>query len=268
MRAITCSTEETTDRPKPAFAVGFFSFKHVVLTSPPKPAQDHAARAMEPWALPEFAPAAACTVNGVKSAAKGSALKNRHMLWFLALVVLMQLSQLMAKNDDHHLNWTPPIEPPGSIIVTSLTESSQRPESKRTAYMARMESAAEASATPGQVPGMHPTSEAALRQALEQWSQAWSAQAVSQYLGMYAQDFTPAKGLTRTVWAQQRTQRIQSKQNIRHEVHDLTVQIQANLATVRFTQIYQDERLRKTDPKIMQWALRDGQWRITLETTG
>jgi hypothetical protein len=85
---------------------------------------------------------------------------------------------------------------------------------------------------------------------------------------MYAQDFTPSKGLPSTVWAQQRTQRIQSKQNIRHEVHDLTVQIQADLATVRFTQIYQDERLRETDTKTMQWALRDGQWRITREITG
>jgi uncharacterized protein YchJ len=87
------------------------------------------------------------------------------------------------------------------------------------------------------------------------------------YLGMYASDFEPAKGLSRVAWVQQRTQRITSKKSIRLEIQNLTVQINANLATVRFTQIYQDERLRASDRKTMHWVWRNGQWRITREAT-
>ena len=90
---------------------------------------------------------------------------------------------------------------------------------------------------------------------------------MASYLGMYANDFVPPKGLSRPAWVQQRTQRITSKKSIRHEIQNLTLQIQGRQATVRFTQIYQDERLRASDRKTMDWVWRNGQWRITRETT-
>lgn len=71
--------------------------------------------------------------------------------------------------------------------------------------------------------------------------------------------------MSRTKWVKQRTQRITSKKSIRHEIQNLTVQINANLATVRFTQIYQDERLRASDRKTMHWVWRQGQWQITVK---
>ena len=38
-------------------------------------------------------------------------------------------------------------------------------------------------------------------------------------------------------------------------------------ATVKFTQVYQDERLRRLDQKTMVWQKREGQWLIQSETT-
>jgi hypothetical protein len=110
--------------------------------------------------------------------------------------------------------------------------------------------------------------EASLRQALQQWSQAWSGRTMPQYLAMYASDFQPPKGMSPSAWAQQRTQRITSKQSIRHEMRHVNIHINANQATVRFTQIYQDERLRATDAKTMHWVFRNGLWQITRETSG
>ena len=87
------------------------------------------------------------------------------------------------------------------------------------------------------------------------------------YLGMYASDFEPPKGLSRSSWEQQRTQRITSKKSIRHDMQNMTLRIDANQATVHFTQIYQDERLQSSDQKTMVWVWRNGQWQITREFT-
>jgi hypothetical protein len=197
--------------------------------------------------------------------------KVRHLLWSVLVLVLLHLSQLMAKNDEHRGNWTPPIEPPGSVIVTSLSEGSpsQRFANRASDTPQRQATTAQAAAAAQQPSPSTQTSgsEAALRQALAQWSKAWGGQAVPQYLGMYASDFVPPKGLSRPAWVQQRTQRIASKKSIRHEIQNLTLQIQGSQATVRFTQIYQDERLRASDRKTMHWMWRQGQWQITRETT-
>jgi hypothetical protein len=196
-------------------------------------------------------------------------LKKRHLLWFLLVLALMQLSQLMAKNDDQRGSWTPPIEPPGSVIVTSLSESAPNQQTANRAAVAPQRQpppVPDITAT-RQQPPQASGGEAALRQAIQHWSQAWSGQNMPHYLGMYANDFEPAKGLSRVAWVQQRTQRITSKKSIRHEIQNLTVQINANLATVRFTQIYQDERLRASDRKTLHWVWRNGQWRITREAT-
>jgi hypothetical protein len=197
-------------------------------------------------------------------------MKKRHLLWFLFVLVFIHLSQLMAKNDEYRGNWAPPIEPPGSVIVTSLSEGSPSQRSaNRTSDSPQHQATTAQAATPAQQPSPPQThgSEAALRQAIEQWSKAWGEQALPQYLGMYASDFVPPKGLSRTAWVQQRTQRINSKKSIRHEIQNLTLQIQDNQATVRFTQLYQDERLRASDRKTMHWVWRNGQWRITREST-
>lgn len=85
------------------------------------------------------------------------------------------------------------------------------------------------------------------------------------YLGAYAPSFVPAQGTSREAWAKQRTARITAKQNIRHEVRDVDIQLVQNKAIVKFTQIYADERLNQTDQKTMHWVLSDGRWLIAHE---
>ena len=87
------------------------------------------------------------------------------------------------------------------------------------------------------------------------------------YLGAYAPSFVPAQGTSREAWAKQRTARITAKQNIRHEVRDVDVQLDQNKAIVKFTQVYADERLNQTDQKTMHWVQRDGRWWIVSERT-
>ena len=187
------------------------------------------------------------------------------------VLVLMHLSHLMAKNDENRHNWLPPIEPPGTVIVTSLSEGSQsqRPANKAPEALTRQTPVAAAGTAPrqSQSPIQVSDNEAVLLQAIQQWSQAWSGRAIPQYLDMYASDFIPPSGLSRPAWVQQRTQRITRNQNIRHDVQDLNIQINAGQATVRFTQIYQDERIKASDRKTMLWVWRNGQWQITREST-
>jgi hypothetical protein len=263
------SSDESATKPAAGGRAVFFNFKNVVLASPPHVAQDHAARAMEPWAWRDTQGGPCPQGHAASLSTQPGWLKKRHMLWFLLVLVLMHLSQLMAKNDDQRGSWTPPIEPPGSVIVTSLSESAPNQQTANRAAVAPQRQpppVPEITAT-RQQPPQASGGEAALRQAIQQWSQAWSGQNMAPYLGMYASDFEPAKGLSRVAWVQQRTQRITSKKSIRLEIQNLTVQINANLATVRFTQIYQDERLRASDRKTMHWVWRNGQWRITREAT-
>ncbi|WP_291942409.1 nuclear transport factor 2 family protein [Limnohabitans sp.] len=276
MNSRSFSSEESATTPAAGGRAGFFNFRDVVLVAPPRAAQDHAARAMEPWAWRDIGGAGSPQGQATALSMQPGWLKKRHLLWFLLVLVLMHLSQLMAKNDDQRGSWTPPIEPPGSVIVTSLSEGSPSQRSASRASDTPQRQATPVSAPPApaaaitatrQQPPQASGSEAALRQAIQQWSQAWSGQNMAPYLGMYASDFEPPKGLSRTNWVKQRTQRITSKKSIRHEIQNLTVQINANLATVRFTQIYQDERLRASDRKTMHWVWRQGQWQITRETT-
>ena len=245
-----------------------------MLNPTPYSVQNPAARNLAPWEQRDQPEADTSKAQVMPLSDQPAWLKKRHLLFFLLALVLMHLSHLMAKNDDLRGNWTPPIEPPGSVIVTSLSETTSgqlpvgsaaqapAPQATPVAVVAAVEAPAQQPA-PVQASG----TEQELRLALQQWSQAWSGQTMPPYLGMYASDFEPPKGLSRSAWEQQRAQRITSKKSIRHEIQNLTLQIQGNQATVRFTQIYQDERLRASDRKTMHWVWRNGQWRITREAT-
>lgn len=265
------SSDDRTTTTAAGGRAGFFHFRNVVLAAPPRVAQDHAARAMAPWAQGDTHGAVHQTGQAAPLAVQPAGVKKRHLLYFLTVLVLMHLSQLMAKNDDHRGSWTPPIEPPGSVIVTSLSEGSPNQATANRAADApqRQNTAAPAATVNRQQPPQTQASgnEADLRQAIQQWSKAWSGQAMATYLALYASDFEPPKGLSRESWVKQRTQRITSKKSIRHDIQNLDIQINANQATVRFTQIYQDERLRASDRKTMHWVWRQGQWQITRETT-
>jgi hypothetical protein len=61
--------------------------------------------------------------------------------------------------------------------------------------------------------------------------------------------------------------RISSKQKIELILKNLTVQMQGNTATVKFTQVYADERVNMANRKTMVWQLTEGRWLIKSETT-
>ena len=270
----TYSGEESASRHEVGARGGFFNFRQVVSNSTPYSVQNPAARNLAPWEQRDQPEADTSKAQVMPLSDQHAWLKKRHLLFFLLALVLMHLSHLMAKNDDLRGNWTPPIEPPGSVIVTSLSETSsgQLPvgsAAQAPALQATPAAVVAAVEAPPQPPAPDQASgtEQELRQALQQWSQAWSGQAMAPYLRMYASDFEPPKGLIRSEWEQQRTQRISRKKSIRHDMQNMTLRIDANQATVNFTQIYQDERLQSSDQKTMVWVWRNGQWQITREFT-
>lgn len=233
-------------------------------------------------------------------AAEGAWLFRSPLWWGVALLLLsLQWPQLMARNDDVTVVWTPPVEPPGTVIVTA---NNTEPRSAQTAgaqvSAARVavapsltvpdravpSAAATAMATTAQpqpvMTGNHaspsrpdlaaPTGAAgaALQSALDQWSRAWGQQNLPVYLAMYADNFTTPQGMSRSAWEKMRRQRIMGKQKISHEIRDVAIQFEASKAVVTFTQIYEDERIKATDRKTLHWVQRDGRWLITRETTG
>ena len=264
----TYSGEESASTHEVGARGGFFNFRQVVLNPTPHSVQNPGTRSLAPWEQPDLPEPDALKRQVMPPNDPPAGLGKRHLLFFLLALVLMHLSQLMAKNDDQRGNWTPPIEPPGSVIVTTLSERSSGQPTQVGAAQATARQATTLAA-PALPPAPVQTSgtEHELRQALQQWSQAWSGQAMVPYLGMYASDFEPPKGLSRSAWEQQRTQRITSKKSIRHDMQNMTLQINANQATVHFTQIYQDERLQSSDQKTLVWVWRNGQWQITREFT-
>lgn len=109
--------------------------------------------------------------------------------------------------------------------------------------------------------------EAGLRQALKLWSDAWRARDLKTYLSMYDDNFLPSNGLGRQAWAETRSVRISAKEKIDLSLQNLRLQITGNKATVKFTQVYSDERLSMTDNKTMLWQKRHDRWLIQREIT-
>jgi ketosteroid isomerase-like protein len=121
--------------------------------------------------------------------------------------------------------------------------------------------------TPVAPTDVEPQSETALRNAVETWRKAWQTRDLPAYLGLYGPNFAPPQGASRQVWADTRMTRISSKQKIELSLKNLTVQMQGNTATVKYTQVYADERVNMANRKTMVWQLTEGRWLIKSETT-
>lgn len=105
----------------------------------------------------------------------------------------------------------------------------------------------------------------ALRNAIELWRTAWQSRDLHTYLGLYGADFSPPQNVSRQVWSNNRKNRITSKQFIELQLQNLSLQIQGKTATVNFTQVYTDERIRLSNRKTMVWQQTDGRWLILSE---
>lgn len=197
---------------------------------------------------------------------KRKPLSHRLLKWGGPLLLLLILWPSMQSNVNEAIEtWTAPIEPPGAVVVTPNNPATPSATTNTTVLTDPAALASPASAT--LPPKPEPTGEVGLRSALEQWSQAWQTRDLPAYLALYGPDFVPPQGISRQVWADTRKARIASKQKIELSLLNLSVQMQGNTATVKFTQAYADERFRMTDRKTMVWQQADGRWLIQSETT-
>lgn len=221
---------------------------------------------------------------------KRTPLSHRLLKWGTPVLLLLILWPAMQSNLHEAIEaWTDPVKSPGALLVTpnspylsaeaqtlAKAAHSTPPETSTTteatstsqstdAGIANANPAALTSAT--LPPSIDPQGEAALRSAIQQWSQAWKTRDLPAYLALYSPNFVPPQGISRQLWADTRKARIASKQNIELSLQNLSVQIQGNTATVKFTQAYADERFRMIDRKTMVWQQADGRWLIQSETT-
>ncbi len=101
---------------------------------------------------------------------------------------------------------------------------------------------------------------------LQNWASAWSAQQVDRYLSFYAAEFRPAKGMSRSRWAEQRRLRLRRPAWVKITLNDFQIQpVGEGLARVRFLQHYQSNTYRdRTRKEIMLKSSPEG-WHILLE---
>ncbi|WP_343728152.1 tetratricopeptide repeat protein [Duganella sp.] len=100
------------------------------------------------------------------------------------------------------------------------------------------------------------------------WAKAWASQNVDSYLGYYAQQFEPPKGVSRKAWADERRARIEGKGRIRVEVAAPEVSVNGNTARVTFRQTYESDRLTARSRKTLVMVKNGGKWQIKQEISG
>lgn len=104
--------------------------------------------------------------------------------------------------------------------------------------------------------------------ALNGWAKAWSDKDVRSYLGHYASDFETPRGASRKEWAEERRARIEDKGRINVKVSNATVSINGNIATVRYRQIYNSDRLTVDSRKTLIFVKQGNRWLIKQERSG
>lgn len=110
-------------------------------------------------------------------------------------------------------------------------------------------------------------SEAVMKQ-VHGWAKAWSAQNVDGYLGYYANEFEPPKGMSRKAWAAERRARIAGKGHIHVEIGTPEVDVHGNTAKVTFRQTYESDRLTARSRKTLVLVKNGGKWQIKQESSG
>jgi hypothetical protein len=210
---------------------------------------------------------------------KRSRLNHRVILWAsLLLVLVLAVSVLTGKRQDDLDFWRLPVRPNAIVVVTAIPDRMQDGPSDKTKMLVPSDVPAVALSVLAPPPEKALTVAdalkdqqladdklVALKAALDRWSKAWRNQDVPTYLSMYASDFMTPHGMDRVTWSKVRSARIMGKRKIRHEMRDLKIEPERFGATVRFTQVYADERLHITDRKTMKWVDRDRRWLITQE---
>lgn len=224
---------------------------------------------------------------------KRTPLSHRLLKWGAPILLLLILWPAIQSNVHEAIEaWTDPVKSPGTLLVTPnsppLSAEAQTTAKAAPSTTLQTSTTTEATSTsqstdvgivnanPAELasptsatltPAIDAQSEAALLSAIQQWSQAWKTRNLPAYLALYSPNFVPPQGISRQLWADTRKARVASKQNIELSLQNLSVQMQGNTATVKFTQVYADERFRITDRKTMVWERAEGRWLIQSETT-
>ncbi len=100
-----------------------------------------------------------------------------------------------------------------------------------------------------------------------EWAEAWSDQRVDDYLAFYADSFAPGDGSSRSDWAALRRERVSGPEYIRVNVAILDSTVAGgDLATVTFMQAYESDRFSDQVTKTLEFARREGEWKIVRET--
>ncbi len=107
----------------------------------------------------------------------------------------------------------------------------------------------------------------AVETALRAWAAAWSAKDVDGYLEAYADDFKGDKG-SHKAWAQERRERIVSKNKISVNLSGIDVTVNGNKATARFRQAYKADSLDISSGKRVDFIRVGNDWLIVRESSG
>ena len=114
-----------------------------------------------------------------------------------------------------------------------------------------------------------PQQAAAIAKAVQSWAGAWSKKDVKSYLGHYAKDFEPPKGLNRKALEEERSARLTKPGNIEVDLENVkVVSVSGDRATVKLRQHYRSANLSTSSNKTLGLVMQDGKWVIQQERVG
>ena len=114
-----------------------------------------------------------------------------------------------------------------------------------------------------------PPQAAAISKAVQGWAGSWARKDVKSYLGHYARDFEPPKGLNRKAWEEERTQRLTKPGSIEVDLENVkVVSVNGDRATVKLRQHYRSANLSTSSNKTLNLINQDGKWVIQQERVG
>ena len=104
---------------------------------------------------------------------------------------------------------------------------------------------------------------------VQNWAKAWSSRNADKYLSMYAQSFKTPDNQSRSIWEQQRRERIDKPQPIVVTIINPKIKVlDETLAKVSFIQSYRSGKLKSTTRKTLTMIRENNVWKIQSEQTG
>lgn len=156
-------------------------------------------------------------------------------------------------------------EAPASKPITQATAKVAAPEPAKPAPVEPAKAAAQPAKQPAQAAS---GADADIAAAVDAWAKAWSDKNVSGYLAAYAPDFETPDGLKRSVWEQQRRERIERPKSISVTVKINKVSISGAEATVQLRQTYRSDSLKTGSNKTLKLIKAGDKWLIRQERVG